>query len=271
LSAAALVSGAVLVFILGFLVRETWPLLAEPGLAGSLLEVEWRPGDRVFGLGALIAGSLSVSALALLWAAPSGVVVAVWGRFYAPRVLGRVYRGVMEVLAGVPSVVYGFWGLVVLVPAINRWHPPGTSLLAGGVVLGLMVLPLVALSADAGLARVPDAYLRAAAALGLSRLGTLTRILLPQALPAIAAGAILQLGRALGETMAVVMVCGNVVQVPDGLFAPVRTLTANIALEMAYATGWQRRALFASGLALLIVTMALIGLARALGRPTHGH
>jgi phosphate transport system permease protein len=141
-------------------------------------------------------------------------------------------------------VVYGFWGLLAIVPAINRVHPPGTSLLAGGLVLGLMILPLCALSTDAGLARVPQSYLRAAAALGLSRFGTLTRILLPEAWPAIVAGCVLQLGRTLGETMAVIMVCGNVAEVPDSLFAPVRTLTANIALEMAYASGWHQRALF---------------------------
>ncbi|MGH8474115.1 MAG: PstC family ABC transporter permease, partial [Gammaproteobacteria bacterium] len=166
--------------------------------------------------------------------------------------------------------VYGLWGLLAIVPDINLVRPPVTSLLAGGLVLGLMILPLCALSTDAGLARVPQSYLRAAAALGLSRFGTLTRILLPEALPAIVAGCVLQLGRALGETMAVVMVCGNVVEVPDSLFAPVRTLTANIALEMAYASGWHQRALFMSGLCLLMVTMVLVGLTQGLRKRAHG-
>jgi phosphate transport system permease protein len=270
LAACALLSGGVLVLILGFLVLETGPLLAGAELARALLSAEWDPADHTFGLRAMIAGSLAVSGLALSFAAPAGIVVAVWGRLYAPPVLGRLYRGIIDILAGIPSVVYGFWGLLAIVPTINRVRPPGTSLLAGGLVLGLMILPLCALSTDAGLARVPQSYLRAAAALGLSRFGTLTRILLPEAWPAIVAGCVLQLGRALGETMAVVMVCGNVVEVPDSLFAPVRTLTANIALEMAYASGWHQRALFMSGLCLLMVTMVLFGLTQGVRKRAHG-
>ncbi len=269
-AASALVSGGVLVLILAFLVVETAPLMAEGALAASLIGADWQPSDRVFGLRAMIAGSLAVAGLALLWSAPAGIVVAVWGRIYAPRVIGRLYRGIMDLLAGIPSVVYGFWGLTVIVPAINRMSPPGTSLLAGALVVGLMILPLCAISADSGLARVPESYTRAAAALGLSPLGTLVRILLPQALPAIVAGCVLQLGRALGETMAVVMVCGNVVEFPDALTAPVRTLTANIALEMAYASGWHQRALFMSGLALLVVTMVLFGLTHGARRRADG-
>ena len=233
LGACALLSGGVLVLILGFLVLETGPLLVDGQLARALFGAEWHPADDTFGLRAMIAGSLAVSGLALSWAAPAGDCGAVWGRVYAPPVLGRLYRGVIDILAGIPSVVYGFWGLLAIVPAINRVRLRARASLAGGLVSGSMILPLCAPSTDAGLARVPQSYLRAAAALGLSRFGTLTRILLPQAWPAIVAGCVLQLGRALGETMAVVMVCGNVVEVPDSLFAPVRTLTANIALEMA--------------------------------------
>ncbi len=264
LHASALVSGGVLVLILAFLAIEGWPLVTEPHLAVSLFGAEWHPADQRFGLRDMIAASLAVSGLALLWAAPAGVVVAVWGCLYAPRVLGRCYRGLMDLLAGIPSVVYGLWGLTVIVPAINRVSPPGASLLAGALVLGLMILPICALSADAGLRRVPEAYVRAAAALGLSRFGTLLHILLPQALPAIVAGCVLQLGRALGETMALVMVCGNVIQLPHSLTAPVRTLTANIALEMAYAGGWHQRALFMSGLALLVVSLCLFGLTQGM-------
>lgn len=270
LSGCALLAGGVLLLIVGFLLIESWPLIASRHLLGFFLERDWYPEQQAFGLRAMLAGSLLVSGLAVLLAAPCGLVVAVWGRLYAPGLPGHLCRSFMELMAGIPSVVYGLWGLTVIVPWINHITPPGASLLAGGVVLGLMILPLVALSADAGIAQVPQTYLRAAAALGLSRWGMLTRILLPQAAPAIIAGSILQLGRALGETMAVLMVCGNVVQIPDSVFAPVRTLTANIALEMAYATGAHHTALFVSGLALLLLTIALMSLAHRFWKPPYG-
>ncbi len=217
----------------------------------------------------MLLGSLYVAAGAVLLATPLGIAVALFGRFYAPAVLAQGYRGLMELLAGIPSVVFGFWGLMVIVPAIGRWVPPGASVLAGVLVLALMILPLVALTADAALAKVPVHYLRSATALGVSRWGMIRRIALPVALPGILSGVVLQSGRALGETMAVLMVCGNVVQLPGSWFEPVRTLTANIALEMAYATGTHRTALFVSGLLLLLLTIALVGLAERFRRLRH--
>ena len=164
----------------------------------------------------------------------------------------------IELLAGIPSVVYGFWGLVVLVPLIGRIQPPGTSLLAGIAILTIMILPTIALMADASLAKVPPEYLRGAAALGLSRWATIRSIVFPAAKSGLFTGVILETGRAIGETMAILMVCGNVVQTPKSLFDPIRTLTANIALEMAYATGDHRSALFVSGLVLMALIVALV-------------
>lgn len=164
----------------------------------------------------------------------------------------------METLAGIPSVVYGLWGLMVLVPAIARIGPPGQSVLAGVLVLALMILPTIALVSDAALGAVPETHLRGAAAAGLSRWAIVRSIALPSARSGILTGTLLGTGRALGETMAVVMVTGNVVQVPDSLLAPVRTLTANIALEMAYATDAHRAALFVSGLVLALLTIGLV-------------
>ena len=271
LTACALLAGSVLLWITLFLVIESWPLISRR-LPAFFSSTGWHPGEGQFGLAPMLAGSLLAALLAVILAAPAGIIVAVWGQYFAPAPLLRIYRGVMELLAGVPSVVYGFWGLIVLVPWVAKWAPPGASLLVGAVVLALMILPLVALSADAALAQVPTRHLRAAASMGVSRWGILRRISLPLALPGIVAGTVLQLGRALGETMAVLMVCGNVVQFPDSLFDPVRTLTANIALEMAYATGDHQTALFVSGLVLLLLTLFLISLARRIGHhvsPAH--
>ncbi len=149
-------------------------------------------------------------------------------------------------------------------PLINRIHPPGLSLLAGVLILTIMILPTIALMADAALANVPPSYLRGAAALGMSRWGTVRQVVLPAARQGLFTGVILATGRAIGETMAVLMVTGNVVRTPHSIFDPIRTLTANIALEMAYASGDHRGALFVSGLCLLVMIALLAMAAEAL-------
>jgi phosphate transport system permease protein len=164
----------------------------------------------------------------------------------------------MELLAGIPSVVYGLWGLVVLVPLITQVQPPGSSLLAGILIVALMILPTVALLTEASLASLPPAYWRGSAALGLGTWATVQGVCLPAIRSGMLTAVMLATARALGETMAVLMVCGNVVQVPESVFAPVRTLTANIALEMAYALDLHRSALFASGLVLMLVVAGLV-------------
>jgi len=169
-------------------------------------------------------------------------------------------------LAGIPSVVYGLWGLVVLAPIIRRWQPPGVSLLAGVMVLAIMILPTIALVMDTAIAAVPKPHLESAAALGLGRAATVFRVILPTAKVGILTALVLGAGRAIGETMAVLMVCGNVVQLPASVFDPVRTLTANIALEMAYATADHRAALFVSGLMLLGLIVGMVAVVQWLHR-----
>ena len=210
----------------------------------------------------------AAAVLALVIAGPVAVLLAAWLRYFAPSVRRPVLT-LVELMAGIPSVVYGLWGMLVLVPWINRLAPPGASWLAASLVLALMILPLALLVTDTALGQLPARYLQAGQALSLSRVGMLRRVLLPQAGPAIVSGLVLQFGRALGETMAVLMVAGNVVRWPTSLFDPVRTLTANIALEMAYATGDHRVALFASGLLLLLVTAVLLALSWRLRGERH--
>jgi len=167
----------------------------------------------------------------------------------------------VELLAGIPSVVYGFWGLIVLAPLIGRWQPPGQSLLAGILILTIMILPTVALLSESSLRRAPRAYLTGAAALGLSRWATIRGVALPAAKSGIFTAVLLATGRAIGETMAVLMVAGNVVRIPGSVFDPVRTLTANIALELGYALDHHRAALFVSGLVLLSMIVILVAIA----------
>lgn len=262
--------GLLVLVILIFLLEESWPLLSAGGWLHFLTDAAWSPLQGQYDLLPMLAGSLLVTLLAMLLATPVGIASGIFLRYYAPRVWSSGYRRLLELLSGIPSVVFGFWGLMVLVPLLNQWQPPGASLLAGALVLGLMILPLVALTTDASLGQVPREHWQAAQALGLHRWASIRRVVLPVAMPGILAGAILQTGRALGETMAVLMVTGNVVQFPAGVFDPVRALTSNIALEMAYATGDHRTALFVSGLVLLLATLLLVLLASSLrSRPIH--
>lgn len=258
LKTTAGISGGITVVIVAHLVLGSLPALNAVGALRFLGDASWNPVHGGYHLAPMLAGTLAVTAGAVLLAIPLAVASAVFGRFYVRGALSRAYRRVLETLAGIPSVVYGFWGLMVLVPAIARIGPPGQSVLAGILVLSLMVLPTIALVSDAALGAVPEHPLRGAAAAGLSRWAIVRSIALPVARPGILVGILLGTGRALGETMAVVMVTGNVVQVPDSLLAPARTLTANIALEMAYATDVHRSALFVSGLVLALLTIGLV-------------
>lgn len=253
-----------------FLLHESWPVLQRVGAVRFFSDPGWHPLEGMFNLTPMLAATAAASAGAILVAGPLGVASAVFSRFYAPPFLAALFRRMVALLAGIPSVVFGLWGLTVLVPRIAEWQPPGASLLAGVLILALMVLPTVALTADAALAAVPETYLRGAAALGLTKSGTLLKVLIPAARSGIIGGMLLAAARALGETMAVLMVAGNVVQVPTGFFDPVRTLTANIALEMAYATGDHRAALFVSGLTLLLLVIGLAGMASRLRARLHG-
>jgi phosphate transport system permease protein len=266
---AALAAGVV-ALILAFLVRDAWPALSSVGLGRFFGDPSWHPAggpwEGSFNLTPMLAGTLAASFGALLLATPAGIFAALFCRYYAPPPVGRLFRRLLELLAGIPSVVYGFWGLVTLAPLIRRWQPPGQSLLTGVLILALMILPTVALLTEASLRAVPSRYLRGAAALGLGRWATLSGVVLPAARGGIAVAVLLATGRAVGETMALLMVTGNVVQVPSSVFDPVRTLTANIALELGYALDHHRSALFVSGLVLMAMVVVLVLVAEWLAR-----
>lgn len=255
---AALISGVLVLFIFGFLGLESLPVLKSTALFQFFSDPSWHPTEGSYGIWPMAAGTLAVTAGAVLLAAPLGLLAAVFCHYYAPRPMASFYRRLIEILAGVPSVVYGFWGIAVLVPLIGRFEPPGPSLCAAILILTLMILPTVALSADSALASVPLSYITGAAALGLSRWRMIWSVIFPAVRSHLFTAVLLQTGRAIGETMAVLMVCGNIVQIPKTIFDPVRTLTANIALEMAYATGDHRSSLFVSGLLLLFMVAGLV-------------
>ncbi len=262
----AAIAGSIVLFIMIFLILEAFPALQHIGLIRFFTDFSWHPVEGLYNLTPMLWGTMFAMAGSVLIATPLGILSAVFCHYYAPPALAGLYRRLIELLAGIPSVVYGFWGLVVLVPLIGELHPPGPSLLAGILILTAMILPTIALTADASLASVPPQYVRGATALGLPRWATIRGVVLPAAKSGLFTGVILGTGRAIGETMAILMVCGNVVQTPSSLFDPVRTLTANIALEMAYALGDHRAALFVSGLVLMAMIVALIASAEWISR-----
>jgi phosphate transport system permease protein len=270
LRVAASVAAVIVVLIGVFLAVESWPALRAVGIARFLGDPSWHPAGGAaagrFNLIPIIVGSLATTIGALAIAGPMGVASAIFSVFYAPGPVALVYRRLVELLAGIPSVVYGFWGLLVLTPIVRQWQPPGQSLLAGMLILALMILPTIALLSESGLRSVPREYLLGASALGLSRWGTIRGVALPAARGSIATALVLGTARAIGETMAVLMVSGNVVQVPDSVFDPVRTLTANIALELGYALDVHRSALFVTGLLLMIVVVILVFVGEAISR-----
>ncbi len=253
----AAISSVLLLLVLSFLVYETWPIIADGRFFEFLNGSKWYPLEGQFGMLPMILSSIAVMVGAIALAGPLGIASAVFLRFYARGSVERFYRLILYVLAGIPSVVFGLWGLTELVPLITKLHPPGTSLLAATLVLALMILPTVAITSTAALKSIPENILSGAKALGLSRQGQILHIAIPAAKTGIYSGLLLSMARALGETMAVVMVAGNVVQYPTGLFQPIRTLTANIALEMAYAMDGHRAGLFAAGLILTLLVLIL--------------
>ncbi len=259
----------VVMVIVVFVAQGAMPVLQSVGWPSFLVDQGWHPTEGRFNLTPMLVASAVSSLGALLLALPVGVAMAVFCRFHAGPGVAVAYKRALGVFAGVPSVVYGFWGLIVLVPFIAERFPPGASLFSGILILTLMILPTVALTSESALSHVPVSYLHGGHALGVSQRSVVFKIALYAARAGVLSGAILALARALGETMAVMMVSGNLVNMPSSVFDPVRTLAANIALEMAYAMHDHKSALFASGTVLLLIVGVLMLISDRLTRSSH--
>jgi len=255
---------SVLLVITVFIVQQGTPIMFKYGLKSFLAGGNWYPSEKVFGLWPMIVGSLFVTAGALVIGIPFGLACAIVLTEFSSKRVRRVIKPVIELLAGIPSVVYGFMGVIILVPFIRQtFGGPGLSILAASIVLGIMILPtIISISVDS-LQAVPLSYREGSIALGATRWQTVKMVLFPAARSGIIASIILGMGRAIGETMATIMIAGNAAEIPRSLLAPVRTLTSNIALEMSYATGEHREALFATGVILFVIIMVLNTVANA--------
>lgn len=235
-----------------FLFANGLPAIAEIGPLNFLLGTRWKPSADLYGIAPMILGSLYVTAGAILIGVPIGVLTALYLARFAPRRVVGVLRPAVALMAGIPSIVYGFFGLMVLVPLIRELFGGGKSLLAASVLLGIMILPTVITVSESALRAVPNSYYEGALALGASHERSVFFTVLPAAKSGIMAATVLGLGRAVGETMAVIMIAGNQPMIPESILKGVRTLTANIVIEMSYAADLHREALIATAVVLFV-------------------
>lgn len=254
----ALSALSALALITVFIFIEGVPIIAKVGLFKFVFGMTWAPSQGAFGIFPMIIGSVSVTLGAIILGVPVAICCSIFLAEFAPAKLSNVVRPAIQLLAGIPSVVYGFWGLLFIVPFIRKYlGGPGLSILAGSIILAIMILPTIISISEVSLLALPRQYKEGAFALGLTHWQTIRTVLLPSAKSGIVAAIILGIGRAIGETMAVIMVLGNAVAIPQSILDPVRTLTTNIGIEMGYASGEHQQALFATGIVLLVIIMIL--------------
>ena len=250
-----------------FIFKEGLPIIFRVGGREFFLSSDWEPRAGHFGIASMIVGSLAVTVGAMAIGVVFSLGLAIVLTQFCPPRLAHLLKPVIELLAGIPSVVYGFMGVMTLVPLIRDYlGGPGLSVLAASIVLGIMVLPTVTSIAIDALQAVPRAYWAGSIALGATRWQTTHMVMFKAARSGIVAAVILGMGRAIGETMAVIMVAGNSLEIPTSVLDPVRTLTSNIALEMGYASGAHRQALFATGVTLFVIIMVLNTIALVVSR-----
>lgn len=255
---AAAVSILAVVTICVFLFAGGLPAIGEIGVTEFLFGTVWRPANDVYGIFPMIVGSIYVTAGALIVGVPTGLLAAIYLSRFASERARRVLMPGVELLAGIPSVVYGFFALVVLVPLVRTaFGVGGMGVLTASLILGIMILPTIITQAKNSIDAVPQSYYEGALALGADHERSVFRIMVPAAVSGIMAGIVLGVGRAIGETMAVVMIAGNQVQIPGSVLDGVRTLTTNIVMEMGYAADLHREALIATAVVLFVFILLI--------------
>lgn len=265
----AFASVVAVLLIIYLIFKEGLPIFSTVSVWDFLTGKTWNPLDDVFGILPMIVGSFYTTGIALLIGIPVGIGCAIFLAEIAPRKLGAVLRKCVEVLAGIPSVVYGFFGLAVLVPFIKSiGGGTGLSVIAGGLILAIMILPTIISISEVSLRAVPHAYKDGSVALGASNWQTIVKVSLPTAKSGIIASIVLGVGRAIGETMAIMLVAGNVPIFPESIFRPVRTLTVNVVMEMGYAVNGSDHysALFGTAIVLFVFIMIINAVVIALSR-----
>lgn len=260
---AACASVLAVALICFFLFTNGIPAMGEIGVKEFLTGEIWRPNNKLFGIFPMIVGSIYVTIGAIIFGVPIGILTAVFMAKYCPKRIYSLLKKAIELLAGIPSVVYGFFGLLVLLPMIRTFGRNigaggnGNSILTASLLLGIMILPTIIGLTEAALRAVPQQYYEGALALGATKERSIFRVVLPAAKSGVISAVVLGIGRAIGETMAVIMVAGNQARMPEGIFKGIRTMTANIVIEMGYATDLHREALIATGVVLFVFILII--------------
>ena len=270
---AACASVLAVALICLFLFVNGIPAMREIGIFKFLLGTMWKPGNNIYGILPMIMGSIYVTAGAILIGVPIGILTSVFMASYCPKKVYRFFKSAIDLLAGIPSVVYGFFGLMMLVPLIrNLFHKGnGSSILSASILLGIMILPTIIGVTESAIRAVPSNYYEGSLALGATKERSLFFVVLPAAKSGLIAGVVLGIGRAIGETMAVVMVAGNQARMPAGILRGVRTMTSNIVLEMGYAADLHREALIATGVVLFVFILIINFCVARLNKGESGH
>lgn len=270
---AACASVLAVALICLFLFVNGIPAMREIGIFKFLLGTMWKPGNNIYGILPMIMGSIYVTAGAILIGVPIGILTSVFMASYCPKKVYRFFKSAIDLLAGIPSVVYGFFGLMMLVPLIrDLFHKGnGSSILSASILLGIMILPTIIGVTESAIRAVPSNYYEGSLALGATKERSLFFVVLPAAKSGLIAGVVLGIGRAIGETMAVVMVAGNQARMPAGILRGVRTMTSNIVLEMGYAADLHREALIATGVVLFVFILIINFCVARLNKGERGH
>lgn len=266
---AACTSVLAVALICAFLFANGIPAMKEIGFIKFLTGSTWRPNNDIYGIFPMIMGSIYVTAGAVLIGVPIGILTSVFMAKYCPKKIYPLLKGATELLAGIPSVIYGFFGLVVMVPMIREFARTlrradvidkagnGSSILTASLLLAMMILPTIIGVTESAIRAVPSHYYEGSLALGATHEQSIFKVVLPAAKSGVVAGIVLGIGRAIGETMAVIMVAGNQARLPESIFEGVRTMTANIVLEMGYAAGLHREALIATAVVLFVFILII--------------
>lgn len=255
---AACMSVLAVALICFFLFVNGIPAIKEIGAFDFLLGEKWKPSNDIYGILPMILGSIYVTAGAIIIGVPIGILTSVFMAKYCPKRIYPFLKSSVELMAGIPSIVYGFFGLVLLVPFIREvFGGNGSSMLTASILLGMMILPTIVGVSEAAIRAVPSQYYEGSLALGATHERSIFFVVLPAAKSGIIAAVVLGVGRAIGETMAVIMVAGNQARLPKGIFKGVRTLTANIVIEMGYAADLHREALIATGVVLFVFILII--------------
>lgn len=241
-----------------FIFANGVPAIGKIGFTDFIFGTHWRPNSGEFGIFPMIVASIYVTAGAIVIGVPIGILTAVFLACYCPKKIYKVIKPLINLLASIPSVVYGFFCLVVVVPIIQELtHTSGKGILTASILLGIMILPTIINTTESSIRAVPNMYFEGSLALGATKERSIFRTVIPAAKSGIMSGIILSIGRAIGETMAVVMVAGNQAIMPKSITSGVRTLTSNIVMEMAYATGLHREALIATAVVLFVFILII--------------